>query len=558
MTGPVPSSEVLAGLVERVTFHNAENGFCVLRVKARGHRELITVVGHAATISAGEWITASGEWVNDRTHGQQFKAHFLRCSAPTSADGIEKYLGLRHDPRHRPGLRQEAGQGLRRAGLRRHRGRARAAAPGRRHRPDPCGADHRRLGRAEGGPRDHGLPAQPWRRHGAGGADLQDLRHRCRPGDEREPVSPRPRHPRHRLQDRRCDRHAARHREDGDDPGTRGHRLCLERGHGRGALRPADRGAGAARRGAARGRGRHRPDRPRAGARRRCGDRRHGGRDTVYLPRRAASGRAGDRRAHLAAGRRQAAVAGYRSGPGAAVDRGQDRPRLGAEPGRGDPAGAHLEGPCRHRRSRGRQDHDRQQHPADPCRQGHAVAALRADWPRRQANDGSHRLRGQDHPPAARGRSQDRRLQAQPGEAARLRPPGGRRDLDGRRPLDALAARGRAGPRRPPDRRRHRPAAVGRPGPGPGRHHRLGISAGRASHRGLPPGGTEPDHHQRAPDQPGLHARPREARWTQRLLLRPGRRSRDRGAAHRRAGEVTHPRGASASIRSATSRCSAR
>jgi hypothetical protein len=47
---------------------------------------------HAATISAGEWITATGEWVNDRTHGQQFKGRFLRCSAPTSADGIEKYL----------------------------------------------------------------------------------------------------------------------------------------------------------------------------------------------------------------------------------------------------------------------------------------------------------------------------------------------------------------------------------------------------------------------------------------------------------------------------------
>jgi hypothetical protein len=33
---------VLAGLVERVTFHNAENGFCVLRAKARGHRDLVT------------------------------------------------------------------------------------------------------------------------------------------------------------------------------------------------------------------------------------------------------------------------------------------------------------------------------------------------------------------------------------------------------------------------------------------------------------------------------------------------------------------------------------
>ena len=87
------TQEVLAGIVERVTFHNAESGFCVLRIKARGHRDLVTVVGHAATISAGESATASDEWVNDRTHGQQFKARFIRTSPPTSVDGIEKYLG---------------------------------------------------------------------------------------------------------------------------------------------------------------------------------------------------------------------------------------------------------------------------------------------------------------------------------------------------------------------------------------------------------------------------------------------------------------------------------
>src|SRR5213595_3100874 len=80
---PQPDTEeVLAGLVERVAYHNAENGFCVLRARARGHRDVVTLVGHAATIAAGEWITASGEWVNDRTHGQQFKARFLRTSAP--------------------------------------------------------------------------------------------------------------------------------------------------------------------------------------------------------------------------------------------------------------------------------------------------------------------------------------------------------------------------------------------------------------------------------------------------------------------------------------------
>jgi exodeoxyribonuclease V alpha subunit len=78
--------------VERVTFHNPENGFCVLRVKARGEKDLITIVGRIAMIAAGEFIQASGGWINDRTHGQQFRAAFLKTSAPTSLEGIERYL----------------------------------------------------------------------------------------------------------------------------------------------------------------------------------------------------------------------------------------------------------------------------------------------------------------------------------------------------------------------------------------------------------------------------------------------------------------------------------
>ena len=83
-TSTASSTEVLAGLVDRVTFHNSENGFCVLRVKARGQRDLITLVGHAAMISAGEFVQASGSWINDRTHGLQFKASFLKVTAPTT------------------------------------------------------------------------------------------------------------------------------------------------------------------------------------------------------------------------------------------------------------------------------------------------------------------------------------------------------------------------------------------------------------------------------------------------------------------------------------------
>jgi exodeoxyribonuclease V alpha subunit len=131
MAMPSPATqtdrEVLAGIVERVTFHSVETGFCVLRVKARGHRDLATIVGHAATISAGEWITASGDWVNDRTHGQQFKARFMRTSAPSSVEGIEKYLSS--------GMIRGIGPvyaskmvSLRGEGLRHHRGRAGSVA----------------------------------------------------------------------------------------------------------------------------------------------------------------------------------------------------------------------------------------------------------------------------------------------------------------------------------------------------------------------------------------------------------------------------------------------
>ena len=87
------SRETLVGSVERVTFHNEENGFAVLKVKARGKRDLVTVVGHAASISAGEFIHAVGVWTTDRTHGLQFKADLLKTTAPTTAEGIEKYLG---------------------------------------------------------------------------------------------------------------------------------------------------------------------------------------------------------------------------------------------------------------------------------------------------------------------------------------------------------------------------------------------------------------------------------------------------------------------------------
>jgi len=84
--------ENLAGLIERVTYHNPENGFAVLRVKVKGREDLVTLTGSTTSVTAGEHVEASGRWVIDREHGQQFKADELKTTHPASAEGIEKYL----------------------------------------------------------------------------------------------------------------------------------------------------------------------------------------------------------------------------------------------------------------------------------------------------------------------------------------------------------------------------------------------------------------------------------------------------------------------------------
>lgn len=84
----------LHGVVEYVTFHNPENGFCVLKIKAVGHSDPVTVVGSLPTISAGEHLECSGEWHQDKTYGRQFKAnHYLKTVPPSALVDMERYLG---------------------------------------------------------------------------------------------------------------------------------------------------------------------------------------------------------------------------------------------------------------------------------------------------------------------------------------------------------------------------------------------------------------------------------------------------------------------------------
>ena len=87
------TDESISGVVERITFHNLDNGYVVLRVVAPKHRDVVTVVGTLTNVVAGEYIEARGQWVNDKTHGVQFKADELKTTPPHTAAGIAKYLG---------------------------------------------------------------------------------------------------------------------------------------------------------------------------------------------------------------------------------------------------------------------------------------------------------------------------------------------------------------------------------------------------------------------------------------------------------------------------------
>jgi exodeoxyribonuclease V alpha subunit len=89
---PGADRELVSGVVERVTFHNEDSGFAVLRVRAPGLADLATVVGRMPAIAAGEAIQAGGVWVRDRTHGMQFQAAWVRTAVPASSEGLEKYL----------------------------------------------------------------------------------------------------------------------------------------------------------------------------------------------------------------------------------------------------------------------------------------------------------------------------------------------------------------------------------------------------------------------------------------------------------------------------------
>jgi exodeoxyribonuclease V alpha subunit len=75
---PRTPSEEITGLVERVTFSNEESGFAALRVKVRGQRELVTVLGSLPSVSAGG-VADRKRMVNQRLRPKPSRARDVLC-----------------------------------------------------------------------------------------------------------------------------------------------------------------------------------------------------------------------------------------------------------------------------------------------------------------------------------------------------------------------------------------------------------------------------------------------------------------------------------------------
>lgn len=82
----------LAGQIERITYHDAESGYTVLRVQVSGYSELVAVVGMMTAPAVGSILQLKGSWKNHPKFGMQFDVKEYRAEIPTSAAGIEKYL----------------------------------------------------------------------------------------------------------------------------------------------------------------------------------------------------------------------------------------------------------------------------------------------------------------------------------------------------------------------------------------------------------------------------------------------------------------------------------
>lgn len=80
-------------IVERITYQNEQNGYSVIKCKAKGYNDLVTVVGAMPEVHVGAVLTRTGMWKMDAKYSRQFSVETFEETLPATVFGIEKYLG---------------------------------------------------------------------------------------------------------------------------------------------------------------------------------------------------------------------------------------------------------------------------------------------------------------------------------------------------------------------------------------------------------------------------------------------------------------------------------
>ena len=81
------------GFIDRLTYHNPENGYTIARLVVEGQRERIAIVGTLASIQEGESVEVEGVWTNHPKYGKQLKVEHYKAVYPSTLEGMQKYLG---------------------------------------------------------------------------------------------------------------------------------------------------------------------------------------------------------------------------------------------------------------------------------------------------------------------------------------------------------------------------------------------------------------------------------------------------------------------------------
>ena len=84
--------EAMTGVVENIIYSSPDGAFSVFRFKPEGQHSTVTVTVQTTAPLQGQQLELKGQWIEHPRFGSQFKALHMVISAPTSPQGIERFL----------------------------------------------------------------------------------------------------------------------------------------------------------------------------------------------------------------------------------------------------------------------------------------------------------------------------------------------------------------------------------------------------------------------------------------------------------------------------------